>query len=310
MEVHINIWFWGWRRGGMNVKIKKIHGFTKSKLKQCPCFNLRTEMLHLKSCNSWKTTELWLGGWNAPAASSSQLADLSSRCLNRNKRINLNLESKQLTRLRSKPWTFADLYCHIWEGRNTDISGNRLDNRRKRRQPAPCTGTCWLEKETRAPAPESSPLAALPSPPAASEVWRRHGDLPCSRPADRHRQTEAAEGPHSSAAALDLEKLWEEKRERNYSQHQQSRAETRIKSVSCLLLTQLKQRLTGAARKELSRYLPQAADLYVLDDLIEFWESLRVSFAIVWFSGGRQRRRGGELWRVVFLVWELSPRIL
>lgn len=89
-----------------------------------------------------------------------------------------------------------------------------------------------------------------------------------------------------------------------------SRAETRIKSVSCLLLTQLKQRLTVAAREEISRYLPQAADLYVLDNLIEFWERLWVSFAIVWFSGGRQRRRRGELWRVVFLVWELSPRIL
>lgn len=90
-----------------------------------------------------------------------------------------------------------------------------------------------------------------------------------------------------------------------------SRGETHIKSVSCLLLTELKQWLTGATRKKTPRYLPQAAGLYVLDNLIKSWKRLWVSFAIVRFSGGRQRRRRrGELRRVVFLVWELSPRIL
>lgn len=179
------------------------------------------------------------------------------------------MESKQLTHLRSKPRTFADLFCHIWEGRNTDISGNRLDNRRKRRQPAPCTGTRWLEEGTRAPVLESSPLAALPPPPAAPVVRRRHLDFPCSRRADRHRRREAAGGPRSSAAPLDLVKLWEEKREWNYSQISDwRRVETRVKTVSCLLLTEVKQRLTAAERWEISQCLPQAAALEVLDNLI------------------------------------------
>lgn len=69
---------------------------------------------------------------------------------------------------------------------------------------------------------------------------------------------------------------------------------------------------TGAERWGRDRCLPQAAELHVVDNLIVFWERLWLSVAIVWwFSGGRHRRRRGELRRLVFLlVWQLPPRIL
>lgn len=161
-------------------------------------------MLHqqLRPWASVTTTKPWLRGWNAPAATG---------CLNENKRMNLNLESKQLTHPQRKPRTFAE------EGRNTDISGNRLDNRRKRRQPAPCPGTRWWGEGTRAPAGESSPWAAPPPPPPAAWDFLSQLHLPCSRGAGRHRRREAAGGPRSSAAAQDPLKLWVEKRERNHS---------------------------------------------------------------------------------------------
>lgn len=62
--------------------------------------------------------------------------------------------------------------------------------------------------------------------------------------------------------------------------------------------------------KTLLGWLPQTADLHLLDDLNIFGEKGWLNFAIMWVSRRRKRRRGGELWRIIFLVWERFPWLL
>lgn len=62
--------------------------------------------------------------------------------------------------------------------------------------------------------------------------------------------------------------------------------------------------------KTWSGYLPQTADLSLSDDLVTSREKWLLNSAIVRVSGRRERRRRSELWRIIFLFWELFPRLL
>lgn len=74
-------------------------------------------------------------------------------------------------------------------------------------------------------------------------------------------------------------------------------------------INQARQRKVKSLKKKKKKCLPQRVDLHLLDNLIIFRKKGGLNFAIVRVSGRWQRRRC-ELWRLIFLVWELFPWLL
>lgn len=138
--------------------------------------------------------------------------------------------NNQLTHRVNPHWRQADepaesTLQHQWrDGRmkRRDISGNRLDNRRKHWQPVPCTGTRWLAEETSSPGQERPPSAALqpqaaPAPLSRAaaaagawlELWRYDLGFPRSHRVDLHLQQEARGPQWSFFAAQTLVRPWQ-----------------------------------------------------------------------------------------------------
>lgn len=184
-------------------------------------------------CETWKAEALSIQddtermfGW---VIKEWQPAD-PSHCICQIKRGNLNLLKSTHWQSQSRLTGQRSPLCNISgeTGRNkkraerTDISGNRLDNRHKHWEPAPCTGTHWLVGGAKSPAQESFPEAAplplltwAPCSPlchAAAGIWLEHCrqglGFPCGHHAVHRNQEEAGAQECSSVVAQTLVKTW------------------------------------------------------------------------------------------------------